>query len=140
MRAAALLPVLLLAACASQGTPAAAGARPLTPMRFRRLRVQLDEALAAARRRDAAALRRASPALSNEGLALIRAGLPNDVAREDVPRYLEGRVRFGDALKLWVGAVSSGTDAEVIDALHRLDDATRGWIDAYLGRAPDSSV
>ena len=133
----------LLSGCASEGAadgaPRAA-ARPMTPMRFRRMRAMLDEAAREAGRGDVAALRRRSPTLSTEGLALIQAVLPHDVARQDVPRYIEGRARFGEALKDWVTVVASGTDAEVIQALRRLDDATRGWVDAYLGLAPETSI
>lgn len=120
------------AAAAAQNTP--------TPMRFRRMQSMTSQAAATAARGDAASLRRMSPRLSNEGLSLIKATLPHDVARTDVPRYIEGRARFGDALKHWVTVVESGSDAQVLDAARRLDDATRGWIDAYLGREPETSV
>ena len=118
----------------------ARAAATATPMRFRRMRAMLDQGVALAARGNAASLRAMSPRLSHEGLALIQATLPHDVARTDVPRYLEGRARFGDALKQWVTVVESGTDAQVLAAIRRLDDATRGWIDAYLGREPETSV
>lgn len=118
----------------------AAAANTATPMRFRRMRSMLDQGLAVAARGDARSLRAMSPRLSNEGLALIKATMPHDVARTDVPRYIEGRARFGDALKHWVTVVDTGTDAQVLAAIRRLDDATRGWIDAYLGREPETSV
>lgn len=136
-----LLALAWLAGCT--GGPAAApaaSARSPTPPRFRALRRILDAGLAAHVRGDARALRARSPALSREGLALIKATLPHDVARTDVPRYLEGRAAFGAALKRWVGAVESGTDREVLDAFADVEAAYRGWVDAYLGLEPETSV
>lgn len=141
--AACLLAVLPCAACQGGGatrTPGMAAASAPAPMRFRRLRSMLDDAQGDAARGDAARLRGRGPSLSNEGLALIKATMPHDVARTDVPRYLEGRARFGDALKRWVTAVESGSDAQLFQALRDLDDATRGWVDAYLGREPETSI
>ena len=109
-------------------------------MRFRRMQSMASQAAALASRGDAASLRAMSARLSNEGLSLIKATMPHDVARTDVPRYIEGRARFGDALKRWVTAVEQGTDADVIQAAYGVDAATRGWIDAYLGREPETSV
>jgi hypothetical protein len=132
-----------LGACTASGAPSGAGtaaARAVVPPRFSRLRRLIDGGLAEARRADAAALRARSPDLVDEGLALIKGTLPHDLARTDVPRYLEGRALFGEALKRWVVAVESGTDAEVLAGIARLDDACRGWIDGYLGRAPETSV
>ncbi len=130
--------------CSSGGAPRraipASATVPDTPMRFRTIERELRAGLAEAQRRDTRALRRRSPRISNEGLALIKAVLPHDVSRTDVPRYLEGRARFGASLKRWVTAVESGTDQQVIDAIYDLDSATRGWIDAYLGLAPETSV
>jgi len=128
--------------CASKRAPqqAAVTASTMTPMRFRRMTAMMAAAQADRARGDAALLRRRSGALSNEGLALIKATLPHDVARTDVPRYLDGRAVFGEALKGWVNAVESGTDAQVFEALERLDGTLRGWIDAYTGAAPETSV
>jgi hypothetical protein len=146
------LPLLLLAlcavaapACASRGA-AQAGAVPTapsagqTPMRFRRMTAMVGAAQADRARGDAALLRRRSAALSNEGIALIQATMPHDVARTDVPRYLDGRAVFGEALKGWVQAVESGSDADVYAALDRLDGSLRGWIDAYTGLPPETSI
>ena len=142
--AACLLVALPCAACRGGGaagaSPTAAAATAPTPMRFRRLQSMTSQASQLAARGDARALRAMSPRLSNEGLSLIKATMPHDVARTDVPRYVEGRARFGDALKHWVTVVESGTDAQVIEAARRLDDATRGWVDAYLGREPETSI
>jgi len=132
----------LLAACSAPAPDPfpVVPTRRIAPMRFRALRAKLDAASAQARRGQGAAVRGASAAVSQEGLALIQAGLPHDVARTDVPRYLEGRAVFGEALKQWVGAATSGTDRELFAALARLDDALRGWVDAYLGLAPETSI
>ena len=146
--AAALVGVPVLCACqagsggsrAARDPVAEAAATTPTPMRFRRLRSMLDDALRISRQGTAAAVRARGPAISREGLALIKATLPHDVARTDVPRYLEGRARFGEALKAWVTTVESGSDIQLILDLNALDDATRGWIDAYLGREPETSI
>ena len=133
----------LLGACAgSRSTSARAStpAVPVTPMRFRRMTAMVSAAQADRARGDADLLRRRSSALSNEGLALIKATLPHDVSRTDVPRYLDGRAVFGEALKAWVTAVQAGTDADLFAALDRLDGALRGWIDAYTGAPPETSI
>jgi hypothetical protein len=136
--------VLPLAACRSDGatanTPSAALLTPQTPPRFRRIDREIRRGLAEAARGEEAALRARGPDIGNEGLALLRAGLPHDVARTDVPRYLEGRAVFGEALERWVVAVESGDRAALFAAIRRLDAANRGWIDAYLGLAPETSV
>ena len=140
-RLAPLLLLLALAGCASGNPVAPAGrAVPVTPPRFRPMRQQLDAGLVEYGRGDARALRARSPALSQQGLALIKGTLPHDVSRTDVPRYLEGRANFGEALKRWVAAVESGTDREVLDAFLALEAACRGWTDAYLGVEPETSV
>ena len=36
------------------------------------------------------------------------------MTRTDVPRYLEGRAVFGEALKHWVTVLESGADADAI--------------------------
>ena len=130
------------AGCASKRAPqqSAVSAPTMTPMRFRRMSAMMAAAQSDRARGDAALLRRRSGALANEGLALIKATLPHDVARTDVPRYLDGRAIFGEALKGWVNAVESGTDAQLFEALDRLDGTLRGWIDAYTGAAPETSV
>ena len=133
----------LLAACSSSSasapTPVATTNR-IAPMRFRSMRAKMNAASAQVQRGDARSLRAGSAAISNEGLALIKATMPHDVARTDVPRYLEGRAVFGEALKGFVGAGNGGTDAQLFDALRGLDDALRGWVDAYLGLAPETSI
>ena len=113
---------------------------PVTPMRFRRMTAMMRAAQADRARGNADLLRRRSAALSNEGIALIRATLPHDVSRTDVPRYLEGRAVFGQALKGLVGAVESGSDPDLFRALELVDDALRGWIDAYTGMPPETSI
>ncbi len=141
---AALASAPLLCACSSRtaadGQQGADFAATATPMRFRRLRQMLDSATLESQRGSAAAVRARGPAISREGLSLIKATLPHDVARTDVPRYLEGRARFGDALKRWVTVVESGTDAQLLAGLRELDDAARGWVDAYMGREPETSI
>jgi hypothetical protein len=144
---AALLGLLALAAlpalaCSSGQPPTALAlaARPTTPPRFQRMERMVRAGLADASRGDARALRARSPDLTNEGMALIKAVLPHDVSRTDVPRYLEGRAAFGASLKRWVGAVETGSDEDVFAAIRDLDGATQGWIDAYLGLAPETSI
>ncbi len=78
--------------------------------------------------------------LVDDGLALLRARMPHDVARPDVPRWTAARQGFGDALKDVIHARDAGDRAAFDAALSRLEGATRRWSDAHLGLAPESSL
>ena len=100
--AAALVGVPVLCACqagsggsrAARDPVAEAAATTPTPMRFRRLRSMLDDALRISRQGTAAAVRARGPAISREGLALIKATLPRQAAAiENVEYFVICRIR-----------------------------------------------
>ncbi len=135
---AALGVLLTLSACSTTAGPSSGS--ELAPLRFRSIQAKVRDVLAAASRGDARAIRAEHASVGDEGIALIRAPIPAAVTRIDAPRYLEGRAQFGAALKAWVIAVESGSDAALFAATRSLDDAVRGWIDATLGREPETSL
>ena len=57
-----------------------------------------------------------------------------------MPRFLAARRHFGEALSQWVAAIEGGDDAGTLSMFRQLDDATRGWIDAYLGQATETAI
>jgi hypothetical protein len=143
---AGLLALLLLgaAACAGAGAAAPAGARrappgPMTPA-FLRMRARLLDAQGAATTGGGAALRPLGAGIEETGLALVRATLPNDLDRADVPRFLEGRHVFGQALVAFARALDGADDAALPPALQALVDAYWGWVDAYKGLPPEHAV
>jgi hypothetical protein len=104
------------------------------------MRAVLSDAQELADRRDAPALRAHSSELVEMGMGLLRSSLPHDLSRADVPRFLEGRAAFGEALKAWSFAAEGTDDRALLDALQRLVDAYWGWVDAYKGLPPERSV
>jgi hypothetical protein len=132
-----------LAACASgSGLPEGTrGAPPgeVTPA-FQAMRSTLMEGLRLSEAGDGAGLRALNADITEIGMALLTSGLPHDVRRADVPRFLEGRAAFGDALKAWVTALEQPDDRIVGAALGDLVDAYWGWVDAYKGLPPERSV
>lgn len=135
--ASALLALSLpLGACAASGTPADPTARraPLgLPPGWGRIRPLLEAGHVRAAAHDAAGLRALAPEVNAEGLALLRANTPNDVARPDLARYLEGRALFGEALLAFARAAESGSDAGLPDLFTRLADAWYAWMAALRG-------
>lgn len=149
------LAALLLVACSSSGrAPAGTGVRRAMPggsaPAFSGMRSALLAGAAARERGDAPALRALGPSISRTGLALLEARMPHDLRRADVERFVDARAAFGDALKLWVGAVStpsgtapSGTapdDAAVLGAYDGLVETYWAWVDVYRGLAPERAV
>jgi hypothetical protein len=135
----------LLGGCRANPSAASApsrrGAPPgqVTPA-FQGMRSVLSRAQKVADTGDMAALRRSSPEIVSMGIGLLRSNLPNDLHRADVPRFLEGRAAFGDALKAWSAAADGPDDAALRPALQRLVDAFWGWVDAYKGLPPERAV
>ena len=93
----------------------------------------------AARRGDAAVWPAVEPLLQ-EGVALLRGHMPNDLARPDVSRYEASRAAFGKALKEVAGAREAQDAPRLHSALIDLEGASRRWSDAQLGLAPESSL
>ena len=136
------LVLFVLAGCRS-GSNSRAGARTSTtptPSRFARIENTLRLGLERAHAQDAAGVRALRNPVSNEGLALLKARIPHDIRRIDVPRYLSARVYFGEALKQFVSAIDGSDDQAVFTAVRALYDATRGWISAYQGLPTETAV
>jgi hypothetical protein len=130
---------LALVACAGDPAPRAATAVPTGDIVSARFRPVLGRIQGLQRSDDAAALAGVD-ALVEEGIALLGARVPHDLARPDVPRFLEAREAFGAALK----SVTYARDAHDLTALRqallRLEGATRRWSDAHLGLAAESTL
>ena len=131
-------------ACSSNrgSTASSVATRPAagTPARFARIDGMLARGVTLAQQGDAAGVRALRGPISKEGLALLKARLPHDLARADVPRYLSARTYFGEALKAYVGALESADDPAAFTAIQDLYQATRGWIAAYQGVPAETSV
>ncbi len=130
-----------LGGCA--GTGASATARSVsrqTPLSFRGLEQSVRALAAAASRGDAASVRSLAPGVMQGGVAQLKAPLPHDVARTDVPRYLEGRHAFGRELTRLATALESNDERELLAAALALAPTLSAWIDAYLGLAPETAV
>lgn len=75
-----------------------------------------------------------------EGKGLLVMKPPSDLRRDVVPRFLEGRAAFGDALNAY-GREQAGTDdAALWTATTRLADSFWAWYDAYRGRPAEGGV
>ncbi len=110
------------------------------PPGWGRLRPLLERGEALAAAGDQAALLALAPALKDEGLSLLKSNMPNTLARHDVPRFLEGRAAFGDALLLVASAHEQGRAADLPALVTRLADAWRGWMSVISGQAPERAV
>ncbi|MGE0191878.1 MAG: hypothetical protein AB7T63_07515 [Planctomycetota bacterium] len=141
MRSLALATIVVACtACAGTGSGAAPAstARAATTAVHPRLRGTLER-VAALRAAGPAALDQTAP-LIDEGIALLEARMPHDVARPDVMRWQASREAYGAALKDVIYA-RDARDADALDrALVRLDGAARRWSDAHLGLPPESSL
>ena len=134
------LAVLVCAGCSGGPQTTTATAASPVPGRFGRIHAMLRRARLNAAAGNASAVRAQRREIVNDGLALIKARLPHDLRRADVPRFLAGRANFGDALVRWVEAVDGTDDRALFAAVTALDDALRGWMDAYLGLVAETAV
>jgi len=147
--------LLLVLACASSGcqgsrgdtlgTGARAGRAAPSPAQglppgWGRLRPLLERGEGFAASGDHAALLALAPALKDEGLSLLTSNMPNTLARHHVPRFLEGRAAFGDALLLFAAAHEQGRAADLPALLARLAGAWQGWMSVLTGQAPERAV
>jgi hypothetical protein len=134
---------IVLAGCAS-APPAPAGFPRLalgeSPPEFHEMRATL---LRLARHResgDSAGARAMHPAVLEASRDLLKMGPPHDLSRQRIPRFLEGRGSFGDAVNEFDRAVRAGDDAALWRASTDLETAFRAWVDAYRGRPSEGSV
>ena len=89
---------------------------------------------------DAAAARALFPEVLREGKGLLVMPPPADLKRESVPRFLEGRGAFGDALNAYGRETERTDDAALWTATRRVEDAFWAWYDAYRGRPSEGAV
>ena len=125
---------------ASTGSSVGATTAGTDTQAFDAMRRALLRGAPARERGDASALRTLEPGLSSTGLALLRARMPHDLRRSDVALFLEARAAFGDALKLWVGAVADGSDGDVLGGYDTVAEAYHAWVGAYRGLRPERAV
>jgi hypothetical protein len=71
---------------------------------------------------------------------LLKMGPPHDLSRQRIPRFLEGRGAFGDAVNEYDRAVQGTEDAAVLRATADLQSAFHGWYAAYRGLPSEGSV
>jgi len=110
------------------------------PSGWGRLKPLLDQGEALSARGDEAALMALVPRLKEEGLSLLKANMPSTLARHDVPRFLEGRASFGDALVRLAAAQEEGRAAELPALVRSVADAWRGWMSVLTGQSPERAV
>lgn len=89
---------------------------------------------------DAAAARGMFPEVLREGKGLLVMPPPHDLKRESVPRFLEGRGAFGDALNAYGLETDRTNDAMLWAATRRVEDSFWAWYDAYRGRPSEGAV
>lgn len=132
--------LVLAGGCAADPTPHTGAAPvPTGDVVSARFRPVLGRIQGLQRSPDDAVLAGVDP-LVDEGIALIGARVPHDLARPDVPRFLEAREAFGAALKGVTHARDAGDLPALRRALVRLEGATRRWSDAHLGLAAESTL
>ena len=144
LRGAALVLVLLLTGCTTSNRaemPSRSSAAPELPPGWGRIRPLFDAGHARIAARDLVGLRALAPKVNAEGLALLKANLPNVVARPDVPRYLEGRALFGKALLEFARAAETPErDADLPDLFVRLSESWHAWMRALRGLPPERAL
>ena len=136
--------LLLAGGCAN---PSAAGSNATVrqspgdlPSGWSRLKPLFDAGDARIAAHDLAGLKALAPDVNHDGLSLLRANLPNTLARHDVARFLEGRAVFGQALLAFATAVEQNGDAELPGLFQHLADAWYGWMSALQGLPPERAV
>jgi len=75
-----------------------------------------------------------------EGKGLLVMKPPSDLRRDVVPRFLEGRAAFGDAMNAYGRAKDGTDDAALWTATQGLADSFWAWYDAYRGRPAEGGV
>jgi hypothetical protein len=134
----------LAAACASGAPPAPAGYRatPLgeSPEPFRDAQSSLRRLAARRVAGDAAGVRALSRDVLAAGRRLVSMERPEDLRREDVARFLEGRARFIDALNAYDRAAAGSDDAALFAAADGLERSFWAFFDAYRGVPAEGAV
>ncbi len=135
--------LLLTTGCGSTPAPKetrVSGVAPSSPGEFASMRTLLVKLGRLKEAGDAKAARALYPEALAEGKQLLVMKPPADLRRDVVPRFLEGRASFGDALNAY-GREKDGTDdAALWTATTRLADSFWAWYDAYRGRPAEGGV
>ena len=111
-----------------------------SPEPFQAMRVDLTQLRRLRDARDSAAARAYFGQVLADGKRLLTMPPPNDLDRQDVPRFLEGRATFTDELNAYGLATGSGDDGDLWRATAALESAFWGWYDAYRGRPSEGAV
>jgi hypothetical protein len=101
------------------------------PEPFREMKAILKEVAGHRDRRDAAPIRGLAERVLARSKALLLMPPPADLKRDVVPRFLEGRASFGDAVNAFDRALGSRDDALLFSATEDLERAFWAWHDAY---------
>lgn len=129
--------------CSSTPVPKdarATGVAPNAPGEFQSMRSLLARLTRVRDAGDAATARAMFQEVLREGKGLLVMPPPNDLKRESVPRFLEGRGAFGDALNAYGLASERTDDAALWAATRRVEDSFWAWYDAYRGRPSEGAV
>jgi hypothetical protein len=138
-----LLGLLLSTACGSTPPPKdtrTTGVASNAPGEFQAMRSVLARLGRLRDAGDAANARALFPEVLREGKGLLLMPPPADLKRESVPRFLEGRGAFGDALNAYGREADGRDDAALWAATRRVDDSFWAWYDAYRGRPGEGEV
>ena len=129
--------------CGSQPKPKetrATGVAPNAPGEFQSMRSLLAKLGRVRDANDAAGARAMFPTVLREGKQLLVMPPPADLKRESVPRFLEGRGAFGDALNAYGLETERKDDAALWTVTRRVEDSFWAWYDAYRGRPSEGAV
>lgn len=133
----------LLPGCGSTPPPKdtrVTGVAPNAPGEFQSMRSLLAKVGRLRDANDAAGARALFPEVLREGKGLLVMPPPADLKRESVPRFLEGRGSFGDALNAYGRETERADDAALWTATRRVEDSFWAWYDAYRGRPSEGAV
>lgn len=133
---------LFLGACSSNPAPKDFRTTSLSssPEPFQDVRSQLVTLARARTDGDVASAKAQWPGTLASSKRLLVMTPPNDLKRENVSRFLEGRARYSDALNAY-GRAQEGTDAAALwRATKELEEAFWAWYDAYKGKPSEGAV
>ena len=143
------LPILLAAALCVAGCGSSKAAPETrqksagiakSPEPFQAMRIDLEKLKRLRAANDAAGARSAFPEILGHGKRLLVMPPPNDLNRENIPRFLEARATFSDELNALGRATESTDDAALWRSTEQLDSAFWGWYDGYRGRPSEGAV
>jgi hypothetical protein len=90
--------------------------------------------------KNAAQARALFPNVVREGKHLLTMPPPENLKRENVPRFLDGRATFTESLNSFGRAVAGSDDAALWTSSRDLDASFWAWFDAYRGKPSEGAV